>query len=235
MIRVVSRYFSSFQAESLARSGVLFAAAIISLRLLLPASAHADDRSNRQKLFSGAAVQRADERQALRSGTSDSAAVFSGFGRSLDSLEDVLLTNNFVQSYRGTLRSYDLNLGFTRGVGSDRELEADEHSIAEHLMIRQGIETMADMIENSPVEQAIKTVGRKLKQLRNYTTVHVAENNHGSFKWRRGTSAAKPLVQLKLDANLNRGIGPKLEIKDFMQLRMDPLKERALLEMYFNF
>ena len=200
--------------------------------------ARADDRSNRQKLFSGDAVQRADEQQAYHRGSSsnDVSNVLSGFGRNFNSFEDVLLTKNFTQAYRGNLRSYELNVDLTRGTGSDEILDSEERGISEHLLVYQGIVSFTEMIENSPFERMMKSVARSVRRLRNYTTVHVAENTHGKLKLRRGTSPSeKPLMQLKLDANVNRGVGPKLEIKDFMQIRVDAVKQRALLEFFINY
>lgn len=221
-----------FQTINVAALPALLVAVV---QTLAPSSASADDRANRTKLFSGAAVERADERFVLQHNDSHSADVFSGFGHNIDSIEDVLLTHNFVESYRGNLNSYELNYSINRGIVADKDLDSDNNSITEHLIIHEGLVQLTDLIENSPVERMIKAVGRQLKLVRNYTTVHVAENTHGSYKWRRGTAKEQPLMQLKLDANINRGIGPKIEIKDFMQLRMDPIRQRALLELFFNF
>ena len=220
------------------KRGIVLAAIVAASALHSTAGeAAAQDRQSRGKLFNSTAMSRATERSAFTAGGLDSfrSKTIGNLSPNLASIGDVVFNKGWAENFDGIVQSHQNQVNLARGATLDESVDEDSTSIAQKVLIYESAAQASELIRNSPLEQVYLTVAKNIRRVRDYTTVQVAEREDGAYTWSQGSSKPKPLFQVKLDANLSRGIGPKIEVQDAFTFRVDMLNQRVLVELNFNY
>ena len=187
-----------------------------------------------QKLFSGSAVEKANQTPKGSAGQSQfrkNAPRPSGRigdeATQLDTVPDVLANSN----YRGAFYlAYVQNV-----IGVDFFDERESEALAERALMLQAAETVSKVVIGTTLEPIYREAVERLRWFRHYTSVSVVQGSSGKVGVRSGENDSAPLMEFKLHVSANHGIEPRIKLGRDVVLRYDILRDETLVEFSRSF
>jgi len=152
-----------------------------------------------------------------------------------ESVDDVI---NSVEKREQIMTRYKglLYLKYVNGVSNaDLFEEMESNAFAEKLVVFQAGENLLELLKVSPIAELYKRTMRRLKVVKDYTSVQVKQGNSVQVDTGSERKPGKNLFELKLHASARRGVEPRIEIGDYMMISYDLLGKQTLIGYEFEF
>lgn len=190
-------------------------------------------KSSALKLFSGSAVEKANQTPAGSAHPQFRKSAGRTFGRlddsatQLDTVPDVLASSN----YRGAFYlAYVQNV-----IGVDFFDERESEALAERALMIQAAESVGKVVIGTTLEPLYREAVESVRWFRHYTAVSVVQGSSGGVGVQSGENDAAPLIEFKLHVSANHGVEPRIKFGRDVVLRHDILRDETLLEFSRSF
>ncbi len=127
-------------------------------------------------------------------------------------------------------------LSYARDVIDLEELLEIENSTgAQKVLLFESLRMSNEYIFKPLIGPRYDAIVRKLRALRDYTTVGVVKENSGSLGVQRGLGDDERLVEFKIHTSARYGLEPRVRFDDNLVFRYRPIQQEALLEFRIDF
>ena len=221
----------------LLRLAILTALTSLTSVSAFPRSAQADDSSNRLRLFSGSALEKAEQRHrgtdGKKSATFGSSTSINDAAE-LDTVDDILEDRkgeDFFARYRAPF--YMTYVYDTLPIGDPDE--AESRGLAERALVFQAATTFSRAVVKSTLEPLYRDAIEHLKTFRDYTSLKVRQDEDGGLGVDHDGESEKPVLEFKLSVGMNYGVEPRIELGDHCSFRYDMFRQTTFFEIRQDF